>query len=204
MPNITLPPLCHPLFKSGPPSEAAQTASHFLNEVITNSKLVKLEDLCIVEGQHVWVLYIDLTCLNFGGNILDVSIKALTSALNSLKMPKVTILEQETPSTSEEQQSVEIKVSPEERQPLKLGPIPLSCTVSLFGDKYLLDPTDEEEELADANVTVVLNADREVVHIHKPGGVAIAPERLQQCVNLSKKQAKVIQKLIESAAKVNL
>jgi len=34
VPNVELPPLCSPRFRTGPPSELAQTASLFLQEVI--------------------------------------------------------------------------------------------------------------------------------------------------------------------------
>ena len=39
-----------------------------------------------------------------------------------------------------------VKVDVNQRRRLELGPVPISCTVSVFDDKLLLDPTDEEEE----------------------------------------------------------
>ena len=92
VPDLSLSPLCHPQFKKGPPSEIAQVASNFLNQVLHNSGFINLEDLCILEGKFVWVLYIDLTCLNYGGNILDVSVKAMISALKNVKVPHVDVI----------------------------------------------------------------------------------------------------------------
>ena len=92
VPDLSLSPLCHPQFKKGPPSEIAQVASNFLNQVLHNSGFINLEDLCILEGKFVWVLYIDLTCLNYGGNILDVSVKAMISALKNVKVPHVDLI----------------------------------------------------------------------------------------------------------------
>ncbi len=211
VPNLALPPLCHPQFKQGAPSEAAQTASQFLNEVIVNSGMIDLKDLCIVKGKYVWVVYVDMTCLNFAGNILDTSIKALTAALKSVMVPNVTVISNDSDETMEEEESddkvdkdkvkkIEIEVDPEQRQPLKLGPMPLSCTMSVFGDKLLLDPTDEEEVLADASVTVVLNTDKEVCNLQKAGGTPLGSDKVQNCISLAKKHSKVIQKLIESAS----
>ena len=57
VPNLTLSPLCHSQFKQGPPSETAQVASNFLNQVLVNSGYLDLEELCILEGKYVWVLY---------------------------------------------------------------------------------------------------------------------------------------------------
>ena len=116
VPNLTLSPLCHSQFKQGPPSETAQVASNFLNQVLVNSGYLDLEELCILEGKYVWVLYgklsfennsivafvlmfyhfsVDLTCMNYAGNVLDVSVKAMTSALKNVKVPEPKIITQD-------------------------------------------------------------------------------------------------------------
>lgn len=199
VPNLILSPVCHSQFKSGPPSETAQVGSHFINEVIANSGLVDPEDLCISEGKYVWCLYIDLSCLNYAGNILDTSIKALTAALKSVKVPKVNLVK------NNEGEIEGLEVDTNIKEALRLGPLPLSCTIGIFEDKLLLDPTDEEETLAGSNVTIVLTADdNELCHVHKPGGVSVSPEQLQHCISLAKKQCKSIKKLVLAAAQVDL
>ena len=92
-----------------------------------------------------------------------------------------------------------MKVDVNQKSGLKLGPIPISCTVGVFDDKLLLDPTDEEEECSEACVTVVL-CNNELCHVHKPGGTAISPDKLQQCISLAKRNSKSIQKLINAAS----
>ena len=89
VPNLTLSPICHPQFRPGPPSELAQTASHFLHESVINSGIINLDDLCILEDKYVWCIYADLNCLNYGGNILDTALKALVAALTNATMPNV-------------------------------------------------------------------------------------------------------------------
>ena len=37
---------------------------------------------------------VDLTCLNYAGNVLDVSVKAMTSALKNVKVPEAKIITQ--------------------------------------------------------------------------------------------------------------
>lgn len=198
VPNLTLAPICHPQFRPGPPSEEAQTASQFLHESIVNSGIIKLEDLCICEDKYVWCIYADLTCLNYGGNILDTALKALVAALSNTTVPKVNVVEQEN-----EDPIVKVDLK-ENRKPLQLGAVPISCTVSVFDDKLLLDPTDEEEECSEACVTVVLcksaTTENELCHVHKPGGSAISPDKLHQCIALAKKNSKTIQRLIDTAS----
>ena len=82
----------------------AQVASYFIYQVIENSKLINLNDLCIKPGKLVWTLYVDMTCLNYGGNILDVCIKSLCAALRGVKLPHVEIKDEEEDKEGEEMQ----------------------------------------------------------------------------------------------------
>lgn len=81
VPNVDLPPLCSSRFRSGPPGEEAQVASQFIADVIENSQIIQKEDLCISPGKLAWVLYCDLICLDYDGNILDACTFALLAAL---------------------------------------------------------------------------------------------------------------------------
>jgi exosome complex component RRP43 len=63
VPNLELSGICHSQFKPGPPSEEAQSVSQFILDVVRNSKLLCPEDLVIVAGKLVWVVYIDLVRL---------------------------------------------------------------------------------------------------------------------------------------------
>uniref|UniRef100_A0A8C4QB90 Ribosomal RNA-processing protein 43 n=1 Tax=Eptatretus burgeri TaxID=7764 RepID=A0A8C4QB90_EPTBU len=83
IPNVDLSPLCSARFRPGPPCEQAQVAGQFLADVITSSELVSLEDLCIQKGKLVWVLYCDLECLDYDGNVLDACSIALLAALRN-------------------------------------------------------------------------------------------------------------------------
>ena len=49
---------------------------------------------------------------------------------------------------------LEISTDESSKRPLKLGSLPISHTVCLFEDNLLLDPTDEEEEISGASVTI--------------------------------------------------
>ena len=151
--------MCHPQFKPGPPSEMAQTASFFLHEVIQNSKIIDLKNLCIKPGSLVWAIYADLKCLNYGGNILDTAIKALCAALLDMKLPQVEIEDKRDPEGEViKLEENEVKVDIQQKYNFKLSnEIPYSCTIAVFdGDKLLVDPTEEEEKLSDASVTVVV------------------------------------------------
>ena len=77
----------------------------------------------------------------------------------------------------------------------------------------LVDPTEDEEQLATGGVvTVVLQVpptegasdqqQPEICHVHKPMGAAISRDTLQRCCGLAKKQCRQIKKLIDTAGSV--
>lgn len=81
VPNVELPPLCSPLFRPGPPSEQAQAATCFVAKA--TSEMIDLKQLCISSDNLVWVLHIDMICLDSDGCVQDACVVALSAALRS-------------------------------------------------------------------------------------------------------------------------
>ncbi|XP_041360022.1 exosome complex component RRP43-like [Gigantopelta aegis] len=161
VPNVELSPLCSPHFRPGPPGEQAQVMSHFMAEVIKNSKCVQLEDLCIVPGKLVWVLHVDMICLNYDGNVTDACVLALLAAFKNTVLPTVEV--------NDETQAIETKL--DKLQPLRVHSHPASTTFAIFDDNILfVDPTVDEESLATGVLTVV-TVDDKLCMVHKPGKV---------------------------------
>lgn len=96
---MDLSPICSSKFRPGPPSELTQTISHHLAQVVASSRslsssstvdggtggIVDLQQLCIVQGSACWVLYADILCLNYDGNVFDAALIALIAALQNGK-----------------------------------------------------------------------------------------------------------------------
>jgi len=227
VPNMELGPLCHPQFKPGPPSEMAQTVSQFVYQALKNSAFLDPKDLCVEKAKLVWAVYVDLVCLNFGGNVLDVALKAAVAALRNTTMPKVQVVrssggrkadnDDDEEDDGQEEKEIEVDlIGPRKCLPLSQRP-PLSCTIAVFDqDKLLVDPTEDEEKLSSGTITVavqlpsegvdagneadsVAESKVEICHFDKPGGAAISRETVQKCCLLAKKQARQIKKLIDAA-----
>jgi exosome complex component RRP43 len=47
------------------------------------SELVPLSRLLIEPAKAAWVLYVDVVCINHGGNILDAAVLAVVAALRN-------------------------------------------------------------------------------------------------------------------------
>ncbi|KAH9974639.1 ribosomal protein S5 domain 2-like protein [Lactifluus volemus] len=148
VPNIDLPPLCAPRFKPGPPSEEAQVLSDRLASVINAAGVLPLSNLCIHPERAAWVLYVDATCINYDGNAFDAALIAMVTALQNTTLPKATYNE-ETGSTL---------CTRGIREPLLLGPLPISYSFGVFdGTTVLADPTAFEEPLLDTSISIVLD-----------------------------------------------
>ena len=192
--------MCHPQFRPGPPSEQAQTASTFLRDAIANSKLVDCTDLSVKAGKLAWAVHLDVVCLNHDGNVVDASLKAAVAALRNLRLPAVTVTSDENDAVAEDVVSVDAESR--SRSPLRMGALPVGCTVVEFAGRLLVDPTAEEEEVATSGVTVVVDSDSgEICQLLKTGvGRPMSRDKLQECTAIAKKQAKKIVKMIEAAA----
>ncbi|XP_037324352.2 exosome complex component RRP43 isoform X2 [Pungitius pungitius] len=192
VPNVDLPPLCSSRFRPGPPGEQAQAASQFVADVIESSELMQTEDLCIERGKLCWVLYCDMMCLDYDGNVLDACIIALLAALKNTQLPEVTI--------SKETSLPEVNF--EERRGLNIRKHPVGTSFCVFDDSILIiDPTADEESLSTAHLTVVTDDEDRLCIVHKPGGTPLSGEKLQECINRATTRQREIQKLIDKVVR---
>jgi exosome complex component RRP43 len=47
--------------------------------------MLPLNSLCIEPGKAAWVIYADIMCINYDGNITDAALLALVAALRDSK-----------------------------------------------------------------------------------------------------------------------
>lgn len=187
--NVDLPPLCSPKFRPGPPSEDAQCTTKIVDEILTNSSILNLRDLCICKDNLVWVLYCDLVCVDYDGSVIDVCIGALMAALSSLTLPEVAY----------DTETKLIVTNTENRNHVPLKPITISSTFAAFDERILIvDPTEDEESLSHSRITVAVNADA-LCTVHKSGGVPMADNLVMKSLTMAKKRAQLVRKLIETA-----
>ncbi|CAH1796394.1 unnamed protein product, partial [Owenia fusiformis] len=175
IPNIDLPALCSPRFKPGPPCDQAQVYSQLVADVIQNSKCVNPEDLYNKEVDMSWVLYCDMMCLDYDGNILDACILALMAALKSCKLPTLVL-----------DDDGRLEVDTGKLVPLQVHTYPVATTFAIFDDRILfVDPNSEEESIATGQITIVTTEDEQICLLHKPGGSAISDDKMQDALTRS-------------------
>lgn len=187
VPNVELPPLCASHFKSGPPSEHAQTLSKFLDELIKTCDMIDLEKLCVCRDKLVWVLFCDIICLNYDGNLKDACVVALVASLRNAVLAEVKY----------DEESEKVTTNPESKIKVVVRKSPVSTTFVLFDSTYLLvDPTYKEELITDSELTVVTDELSNVCQLYRPGGIPLSEERIEKCIERAIENGKKIQILL--------
>ncbi|KAK9767902.1 hypothetical protein K7432_001882 [Basidiobolus ranarum] len=188
VPNVELPPLCSSQFKPGPPSEKAQVLSDNINNLFHSCKIMPLEQLCIEKGKAVWVLYVDIVCLNYDGNIFDAALIAFIAALKNVKLPKVTYSSEEGSVTATREEEIQ----------LNLNHVLYPATFGIFdGERVIADPNHTEESLVDTLVTITLDDTGKLATMWKDGGIPCTKEQLQELIESAKLRAKQVQEILD-------
>ncbi|KXS13479.1 exosome complex exonuclease RRP43-like protein [Gonapodya prolifera JEL478] len=176
VPNVELPPMSSPNFRPGAPSELAQTLSWRLEQLFRNCPtILDLKQLSIEEGAAAWVLYADIVCLNYDGNVFDATVIAIMAALKDVRLPKATYREEEG--------AVTIPDLSERPVRLQVGPVPVATTIGVFESQYfLVDPTEMETSLCSATLTLITDEGGRLLGLHKSGGFALNQEQMAESV----------------------
>lgn len=119
----------------------------------------------------MWVVNVDVLILEFGGNLLDVLFLAVRGALYTTKMPQVNVESFEG--------AFEYEIGSEEILTIKgREDIPVSVTFIKVGNRYILDPTLQEELCADASLTICFNSKGQICSLKKSGQGSLEPSLL--------------------------
>ena len=77
-------PLASPLFERGPPDEQSIELARVVDRGIRHADCVQTKKLCIKEKKAVYILFIDMYVINYGGNLIDCGgVSALTSLISA-------------------------------------------------------------------------------------------------------------------------
>jgi len=131
-------PLASADYEAGPPSPESIELARVVDRGIRAGSCVNTSDLFIEEGK-VWYVYADIYVLNYDGNLIDASTLAVMSALMHTRVPKY-----------EEGKVIREEIA----KKLKIDNIVTSATFGKIGGKLMLDMTKNEENAADARLTI--------------------------------------------------
>lgn len=160
--NAELIPLASPHFESGPPGERSIEVARVVDRGLRHSGIIDKKKLCVVPGEKVFIVFIDLYVLSYDGNMFDAGELAAVAALLTAKVPRVLKAEK----------GAKVKLSGNYKDKsdwthLPLTNIPVSFTFGKINDKIFLDPNENEERVLDARFTVTFNGDNTICSMQK-------------------------------------
>ncbi|MEK6816802.1 MAG: RNA-binding protein, partial [Nanoarchaeota archaeon] len=182
MVNVEMLPLSSPKFESGPPGIDAIELARVVDRAIRESKAIDMKGLCLVPGEKMWTVIIDIYPLNSAGNLFDASSLAAMAALKNTRLPAV----------------VDGKIDYKHRtdEGLPLAKDALECTVYKIENSFFIDPTVEEEEAVDARLTVGVTQEGHICAMQKGGYEPLTEEDIKMMVGLAIKKTAELRKVL--------
>lgn len=166
-------PMASPDFEAGPPQEDAIELARVVDRGVRESEVVEVEKLCIEPGEKVWILFIDIHILDYDGNLFDAASLATLAALFTTKVPAS-------------------RYDLGDDYPLPLREPPISCTSIKLEDKILFDPSLDEEQIADARLTVATDVKGDIRAMQKGLNGSYSKEEIQNVIKASVDNGKLL------------
>jgi len=187
-------PLASPDFESGPPRENAIELARVVDRGIRESGVIELDKLCIEPGEKVWIVFIDIHIIDFDGNLFDAASLAALAALMTTKVP----VERLKPALEKLQEKFpSIKNYLDEHPtdyPLPLKTPPVSCTSVKYNGAVVMDPSLDEEEIAEVRLTVATDENGDIRAMQKGLNGSFSIEEIKKVIKVSIDNGKEIRK----------
>ena len=171
-------PMAHPSFEGGPPGEDAIELARVVDRGIRESGMIDVKQLCIKEGEEIWMVFIDIYALDYDGNLFDACNLAAVSALRSAIVPWKTY------------------GKGEENLPMPITCLPISVTECKIGNDLIVDPNFDEEAISAARLTVTTDDNGNFRAMQKGGRGSITRNDLSLCLDRAVEIGKQIRKII--------
>ncbi len=181
--NAELVPLASPTFEPGPPDENSVELARVVDRGIRESKAIAVEDLVVEPGKKVFVVFVDVYVLNHDGNLIDASALAAFAALMNTKMFNYEVKEGE----------IKIKSG---YKPLPVRNYPIAVTFAKIGEKLIVDPWLEEEQVMDARLTLTVEKDGKFCATQKGGNGFFSLQEILEASKIAQEKATELRKLV--------
>ena len=184
MTNSELLPMASPTFEPGPPDERSVEMARVVDRCLREGKVLDLEKLCIIEGEKVWMIFVDLHVLDYDGNLIDAAVLGSLAALLNTKISSATV------------QDGEIVVDEKNKIPLHINEKPLMSTFAKIGDELVVDPSLDEENIMGARISIGIREDGSICAMQKGGEDPLTREEVIKAVeNAARKTEELRQHL---------
>lgn len=154
-----------------------------LSRVLSDSKCIDVDALCVIPDKSCWVLYVDAVVLDNGGNLLDAITLATKAALRTTLIPAVTVVQ----GDGDDQPEIEVSDDPFDAKAVDDSSVPITVTLNKIGNRFVVDATLDEEECTAVRLSVAVDRKGHVRGTYKSGIGAIAPAALFEALAVAQK-----------------
>ncbi len=166
--NAELIPMASDTFESGPPDQESIEVARVIDRGIREGHAVDMTKLCMVPGKEVWIMFVDVHVLDYDGNLFDAANIGANAAFKGTIVPAK-------------------RAGRGEDYPLPVMHQPISITAVKIDGKILVDPTHDEERVADARLTVATIETGNLCAMQKGLNGAFTMEEVFKVVEISKR-----------------
>lgn len=159
-------PLASPDFEAGPPRENAIELARVVDRGIRESEVIELDKLCIEPGEKIWIAFIDIHIIDYDGNLFDAASLASLAALMTTTVPA---------------ERFELGKD----FPLPMREPPISCTSAKFNNVVVIDPSLNENEIAEARLTVATDSKGDIRAMQKGLNGSFTVEETKKVIKAS-------------------
>ena len=132
---------------------------------------------CIEPKEKVWIVFIDIHILDYDGNLFDAASLASLAALFTTTVPAK-------------------RFELGDDYPLPLQEPPISCTSVKINNVVVLDPSIDEEEIANARLTVASDQNGDIRAMQKGLNGSFTQEEIQKVIKASIDNGQEIRKIL--------
>ncbi len=166
--NAELIPMASDSFEGGPPDQESIEVARVIDRGIREGHAVDMSKLVIEPGKEVWIMFVDVHVLDYDGNLFDAANIGANAALKTCIVPAK-------------------RAGKGEDYQLPVQHQPISITAVKIDDKILIDPTHDEERVAEARLTVATLETGNLCAMQKGLNGAFKLDEVFKVVELSRK-----------------
>lgn len=178
-------PMASPNFEAGPPREDAIELARVVDRGIRESGVIKTDELCIVSGKKIWIVFIDIHIIDYDGNLFDACSLAALAALLDTKVPIERMKDKLEKAAADSPEIGEYLKAHGKDYPLPVSVPPISCTWVKIGESVMIDPALDEDLIADVRLTVATDEKGDIRAMQKGLNGSFTSEEIKNVIKES-------------------
>ena len=172
-----LRPVAGRKYEPGPPSPQSIELGRVVDRGIRESGCIDMESLCIVPGEKVWGVMIDIHVMSDQGNIFDACGLAAIAALRTAVVPAE-------------------RFDVGDDHTLQVNGTPIMASFTRVGGRFVLDANEEEELGGDERIHITLGDEGHLHSLQKGLKGVFTPDEFAEILAVAEQKCSELRKMV--------